>query len=137
MSERDLADGGNGRLHACVPGVLHHAEGQVRTQWGGVAILHRSSLSTEQLTVPSAGSALETVWVQLAGRRQIIVGSIYRPPSGPVAPVIDDLHDQLVYAISKKKPVYILGDTNFDVKQPAKAGSESTVSCSMTSRFIS
>ncbi|KAF0308377.1 Proteasome subunit alpha-type 7-like [Amphibalanus amphitrite] len=89
---------------------------------GGVAILHRSSLSTELLTVPSAGSALETVWIRLTGRRQIIFGAIYRPPSGPVAPVIEDLHDQLAYVVSKEKPVYILGDTNFDVNQPAKTG---------------
>ncbi|KAF0302780.1 hypothetical protein FJT64_025149 [Amphibalanus amphitrite] len=89
---------------------------------GGVAILHRSSLSTEQLTVPSAGSALESVWIQLTGRRQIIVGAIYRPPSGPLAPIFDDLHDQLTHVISKKKPIFIFGDTNFDINQQAKTG---------------
>ena len=89
---------------------------------GGVAILHRSNLSAELLTVPSAGSALESLWIQLTGRRQIIVGAIYRPPSGPVAPVIDDMHDQFAYVISKLKPVYIFGDTNFDITQPAKTG---------------
>ena len=43
-------------------------------------------------------------------------------PSGPVAPVIDDLHCQFTHIISKKRPVYILGDANFDTSCPAKAG---------------
>ena len=89
---------------------------------GGVAILCHNSLSVEPMTVPSAGSPLESLWIQLTGRRQIIVGVVYRPPSGPVAPVIDDLHDQLTFVISKRKPVFILGDTNFDITQPSKAG---------------
>ena len=32
---------------------------------GGVAILHRSDLPTELLTVPSTDSALESLWMQL------------------------------------------------------------------------
>ena len=72
--------------------------------------------------MPSTGSSLEALWIQLTGRRQIIVGVIYRPPSGPVAPAIDDMHGQFTHVISRGKPVYILGDSNFDLTQPAKAG---------------
>ena len=89
---------------------------------GGVAVLYHSSLSMEPLVVPSTASALETLWIQLNGRLQVVVGVIYRPPSVPVAPVIDDLNCQFTHIISKRKPVYILGDTTFDTSRPAKVG---------------
>ena len=60
--------------------------------------------------------------MQLTGSRQIIVGAIYRPPSGPVVPTIDDMHDQFAHVISKMKPVYIIGDTNFDITRSDKVG---------------
>ena len=89
---------------------------------GGVAIIHSSSLTVEPLNVPGAGSSLESLWLQLTGRRQIVIGAIYRPPGEPPAPTIDDLPDQLVYAMAKGKPIYVLGDLNFDVLRPHKAG---------------
>ena len=89
---------------------------------GGVAIIYRNSMTMVPLKVPSGDSQLESLWAQLTGRRSVIVGAIYRPPSGPTAPIIADMHDQFVYVISKDMPVYILGDTNFDTNQTSKAG---------------
>ena len=87
-----------------------------------MAIIHRSSVTAERLSVPCAGSSLESLWLQLTGRRQIAVGVMYRPPGEPPVPAIDDLHDQLVYVMAKNKPVYVLGDTNFDILRPDKPG---------------
>ncbi|KAF0304473.1 hypothetical protein FJT64_023700 [Amphibalanus amphitrite] len=63
----------------------------------------------------------------LNGRRALIVGAIYRPPSAAAVPDIDALRDQLTYVLAKDKPVYALGDTNFDVLRPTKAGVASYV----------
>ena len=89
---------------------------------GGVAIIHSSSLIAERLNVPSAGSSLESLWLQLTSRRQLVIGVIYRPPGEPPVLAIDDLHDQLVYVMTKGKPMLVLGDTNFDILRPDKSG---------------
>ena len=89
---------------------------------GGVAIIYRDNLTAELLSVDGTGSSLESLWMQLTGRRQIVIGAIYRPPGEPPLPAIDDLHDQLLHVMARGKPVYMLGDTNFDVLRPAKPG---------------
>ena len=89
---------------------------------GGVAIIHRSSLNVERLRVPTAKSALESLWLQIISRSTIIVGVIYRPPAGPPTPAIEDLHSQLTRVMAKEQPIFLLGDTNFDVTRPDKPG---------------
>ena len=89
---------------------------------GGVAIIHRSSLNVERLLVPTAKSALESLWLQIISRSTIIVGVIYRPPAGPPTPAIEDLHSQLTRVMAKEQPIFLLGDTNFDVTRPDKPG---------------
>ena len=94
----------------------------VKKTGGGVAILYRSSLKAEQLRVPSGSSTLEALWLQIASRSSIVAGMVYRPPSGPTAPAIDCLHQQLTHVLSLDRPIYLLGDVNFDVLHPAKQG---------------
>ncbi|KAF0289753.1 hypothetical protein FJT64_012004 [Amphibalanus amphitrite] len=89
---------------------------------GGVAILHRCTLSVERLRVAAGGSALETLWLRVTGRSSVVAGVIYRPPSSPPASTLDDLHHQLTSVLALDLPVYLLGDTNFDVLRPLKAG---------------
>ena len=79
---------------------------------GGVAIVYRSTLRVERLRVPACHSSLEALWLQIRSRSLIIVGALYRPPSGPTAPAIDDLHHQLTSVLARDLPTYVLGDLN-------------------------
>ena len=89
---------------------------------GGVAIIYRNTVTAERLRVPAATSALESLWLRLTLKSPIIVGVVYRPPSSPTTPAIDDLHSQLTNVLGRSLPVYLLGDTNFDVSRPEKQG---------------
>ena len=88
---------------------------------GGVCIIHRDTLRVETLSVPTATSALETLWVSLSCTTVAAIGVVYRPPSAAVAAVLDDLHLQLAHVIGTGKPVFVLGDTNFDLLRPQKS----------------
>ena len=107
---------------SCSPGYAIARKDRSGRTGGGVAVIYKSNLTAEQLTVPGAGSALESLWLLLTGRRQIVISVIYRPPGEPPVPAIDDLHGQLLHIMAKGRPVYILGDTNFDIMRPSKAG---------------
>lgn len=89
---------------------------------GGVAVLHRTALTVERLRVPATQSALESLWLQVAGRSSIIIGTVYRPPNCPAAAALDDLHRQLTSVLARGRPTYMIGDTNFDVLRPSKPG---------------
>ena len=89
---------------------------------GGVAILYRNNLKAGQLRVPADDTAVEALWMQISSRSTIIVGAVYRPPSGPTAPAIDCLHSQLAHVLVRARPTYLLGDVNIDVSQTAKPG---------------
>ena len=84
-------------------------------------MVYRDTLRVETLTTPSGGSQLESLWVSIRSTTTAIVGVIYRPPSAPVTAVLDDLQTQLAHVICTGKPIYALGDTNFDALQPTKA----------------
>ena len=89
---------------------------------GGVAILLRSELLTKELQTPAAGSALETLWLQVGDHAKIIVGVGYRPPSSRMTPALDDLQRQLADVLANDLPTYLLGDFNIDTLRPAKPG---------------
>ena len=81
---------------------------------GGVCVLYRESLRVEVLTVPSTGSPLESLWLSLCSTTTVVIGIMYRPPSAPVTAVLDDLQSQLAHVCGTDKPLYVLGDVNFD-----------------------
>ena len=83
---------------------------------GGVAIVHRVEMKLDRLTLPPDGP-LETLWVSVSwrGGRPTTVGVIYRPPDSPVTPSLEHLHNQLRESAGAGRPVFLLGDTNFDV----------------------
>ncbi|XP_043210133.1 uncharacterized protein LOC122375044 [Amphibalanus amphitrite] len=91
-----------------------------RRRGGGVCILVRATLRAETLTVPAGDSQLESLWISIRSTTTAIVGVLYRPPSAPVAAALDDLQTQLAHVISTGKPIFVLGDTNFDSLQPDK-----------------
>ena len=95
-------------------------DGRVKKSGGGVAILYRNTLRAEQLQVPAGNSTLEALWIQITSRSTIVVGVAYRPPSGPTAPAIDCLHQQLTHVLARARPMYLLGDVNIDVSQRTK-----------------
>ena len=85
---------------------------------GGVCIIFRDTMQCDILTVPTVDSKLESLWVSIS---TVIVGVIYRPPCARVIS-IDALHGQLVHVLSKKRPVYVLGDINLDTLKLNKTG---------------
>ena len=90
-----------------------------RRRGGGVAVLYRESLRIERLSVPSAGSLLETLWVTVRGNVTFTLGAIYRPPSGAISDALDDLQEQLLFVVGSGRPLYVLGDANFDLLKAA------------------
>ena len=46
-----------------------------------VCILHRDIYRVERLSVPSEGSALDSLWLSLYSVTAVIIGVVYRPPS--------------------------------------------------------
>ena len=87
---------------------------------GGVCVLYRESLRAEMLTVPGVSSPLESLWLSVCGATTVVIGVMYRPPSAPVATVLDDMQCQLAHVCGTDKPLYVLGDVNFDWLQPSK-----------------
>ena len=87
---------------------------------GGVCLLYRESLRVETLAVPTLGSPLESLWLSVCSTTPVVIGVIYRPPGAPVAAALDDLQGQLVHVCGTDKPLFVLGDVNFDWLQPAK-----------------
>ena len=94
---------------------------------GGVCILFRDSDAIQVDTIPTGNpsSGLESLWISISTSyitTAAVVGVIYRPPNAPVIAAIDDLRAQLAQIMSNSKPVYVLGDTNFDLLNTRKKG---------------
>ena len=89
---------------------------------GGVCIIYRDSLTVEKVSIRSAASDLDCLWVQVVSRRPIIIGVVYRPPSAAITPSLQDLSHQLTQVLAKDKPTFLLGDTNFDLLNAHKPG---------------
>ena len=104
------------------PGYIISRRDRRKKTGGGVAILYRNTLRAEQLQVPVGNSTLETLWLQITSRSTVVVGVVYRPPSGPSAPAIDNLHHQLTLILTQDRPTYLLCDVNFDVLTRARRG---------------
>ena len=64
-------------------------------------------------------------------RDPFIVGVAYRPPSEDIAPALDDLEHQLVRVLETDKPLFLLGDLNFDPLSPTKPELSDISSCYM------
>ena len=60
-----------------------------------------------------------------------IVGVSYRQPSEDIAPALDDLEHQLVRVLETDKPLFLLGDLNFDPLSPTKPEFSDISSCYM------
>ena len=102
--------------------VISRKDRPIKKSGGGVAIIHRNNMNVERLRVPVAKSTLESMWLQVISKSPIIVGVVYRPPSGQPTPAIEDMHSQLTHVRARDQPIYLLGDTNFDVTRPDKPG---------------
>lgn len=93
-----------------------------QTNGGGVCIIYRDHIDVEEFDVPTTGSPLECLWTRVEGKSRMIVGVFYRPPSSPIASVLDDLHHQITYVLSKGRPMFLLGDANLDILRPTTPG---------------
>ena len=122
VSETWLTDAVDDRMLQFPGYVISRRDRRGGKSGGGVAIIYRNTVTAEPLRVPAATSALESLWLRLILKSPIIVGAVYRPPSSPTTPAIDDLHNQLTSVLGLNLPMYLLGDTNFDVSRPEKQG---------------
>ena len=84
-------------------------------------MIYRDSLHPVEFDVPTTGSHLR-LWLHLARRRPLTICAAYRPRSGQVTPVVDDLRHQLTHVLCRGHPICVLGDLNWDVLQPSKHG---------------
>ena len=122
VSETWLTDAVDDRMLQFPGYVISRRDRRGGKSGGGVAIIFCNTVTAEPLRVPAATSALESLWLRLILKSPIIVGAVYRPPSSPTTPAIDDLHNQLTSVLGLNLPMYLLGDTNFDVSRPEKQG---------------
>ena len=97
--------------------------------FGGVAVLVRDGISVtlikNALTAPS-GSKLESLWALIKpdGKRQVVIGSVYRPPRRALADLTADFSDleaqfQRMIIDFPASKIIICGDLNCDLKKPA------------------
>ena len=121
---------------------IHRTDRPNGRGYGGVALAVKTGIDAAQLKVPEQrhpGSALETLWMllKLDGGRQVIVASVYRPPSRTVAALSSDFTDleaqyQRVIVDHPNTDILICGDLNCDLRKP-----ESDQGCRRLSQFIS
>ena len=89
-----------------------------KTHGGGVCIIYRDSMLAQVMDVPTTGSPLESLWMCFTGRSRFTLGVLYRPPNTSVPSFLEDVHHQLTYLLTKRQPVYIMGDINLDLLKP-------------------
>jgi len=77
----------------------------------------------EVLKVENTDKAVDTLWMSVSRRgRALVVGAIYRPPDSTVSSFLDSLRSQLQVALSRGKPLLLLGDMNIDLSSPNMPG---------------
>ena len=105
------------------PGYSVLRRDRTRRRGGGVAIIHRTEMAVKVLKMPASGP-LETLWAVATwpGGLPITVGVIYRPPNSAVAAGLDHLETQLRRAAGAGRPLFALGDLNFNVLDAASPG---------------
>ena len=92
--------------------------------YGGVAILYKTGITMSSLKISNSGnpdSKLESQWalLRLDRGRQLVIGSLYRPPRHTVAALQDDFADletqlQRVLIDLPGVPLVLCGDLNCD-----------------------
>ena len=83
---------------------------------GGVAIIYKDYLRVEVLKLENTDPAVDTLWLSVSHRgRSVVVGAIYRPPDSAISGFLDSLHGLLQAALSKGRPLFLLGDVNINV----------------------
>ena len=90
---------------------------------GGVAFIYRTEITMKTLMMPASGP-LETLWAVAtwSGGLPTTVGVIYRPPDSEVTASLDHLEGQLRKAAGAGRPLFTLGDFNFNVLNAAAPG---------------
>ena len=67
-----------------LPGyVISRQDRPTKKTGGGVAIIHRCTMTVERLRVPASRSTLESLWLHIIGRTTITIGVAYRPLPAP------------------------------------------------------
>ena len=116
-----------------IPGyTLHRADRPDNRGYGGVAIATKQSITAAPFKCTSdkcQDSKLETLWavIKMDRGRQLVIGSVYRPPRHTVSALQADFEDlerqlQQVYAKFPTASTVICGDLNCDL---LKAGNDS------------
>ena len=100
----------------CLPGYVLESRFRTNKCGGGVSLMIRQTVKykvREDLILFS--HAIESLFIELKGDKNIIIGVIYRPPGGN----IEDFNDTISGIIDKlkleKKLLYLLGDFNINL----------------------
>ena len=91
---------------------------------GGVAVLVSDDLRVSRLHDTSDGEpGVEALWLSVggAGRAQVVVGAIYRPPGTLTDRLRGAIREQFEAALAAGKPVYALGDFNVNLLNAASS----------------
>ena len=99
--------------------------------YGGVAVLVRNALNATVIGRPGGlteGSKLETLWVQVrAGKRLVMLCSMYRPPvqtSARVTADLDELERQVQYILTRHSGlIFLTGDLNININLASNSSS--------------
>ncbi|KAF0290755.1 hypothetical protein FJT64_011018 [Amphibalanus amphitrite] len=97
--------------------------------YGGVAVLVKEAIAAVVLDGPdqvTAGSKLESLWVQVgAGPQKVVICSLYRPPVQTQARVtadLDELERQLQHNVTRHSgPIIIAGDININTRDTSSS----------------
>lgn len=96
-----------------------HSQYRISKRGGGCCIYVRDGIDfkpREDLSIFNEGS-IETIFIELTPKKgkNIIIGTVYRPPNATYEESVDALETIIKTSTRKGKPVYILGDLNYNI----------------------
>lgn len=103
----------------CIPGYVLYRNDRTDRGGGGTAVYVSEKLKVKHRSDLDAQSNIESCWIELCGKTDLILGTIYRAPNEN-ANYYDNILDMIEAVSTEGKEMIILGDLNFDyLKKPS------------------
>lgn len=83
---------------------------------GGIAIYIRDSIQYETINVNITSAEILQVEIQYSTHKTLTILPIYRPPNKSITLFLNEI-EQIVYQVSRKNKVILLGDINIDIQK--------------------
>ena len=119
ISETWFGDESDASLYP-IPGYNLVSNSRLDKRGGGVAMYIPSHFDYQvHHGLNAMSNLLETLFVEILipGRRNIVLGVVYRPPQGNISLFMSELQDMLLNPLLSNKDLFLMGDYNIDLLQ--------------------